>query len=428
MRLSIKYNNNQSILTKFISILSILCLYYLFYRYPFQINSETTSLNYKDTPKSLQMLKYLIYFLILFIFSIYSVLRIKRLKIYKKKMLSLVLSIMLFIIPLFYGIISKDFNALQIGMFFPIGIFVLFFNLDKINIKKISNIIYFFSKICVLAEIIQLILFFTIGRLPALAWSTNLLSARFGSMWDDPNGFAIFISFLIPFLVVRERGIKRGIWIFAMLAMLVLTQSLTGIIAFLISYILGTIGLFVKFRTKSKFKLLMLMIFSIVVLAFIFKLFIIPSNLFQQYIISKQGSIGGHANAITQLIHADVLAYSGLNPYGKYGESGYINLLLNCGILYLILYVFVGLFSVYWLLNKIKSYKYQSGIEVYYGALFFQITYLFAMFNLPLEAVFPVNALYTIFFVFSFSKPEPNIIENNNKKIKRRKIRIVWGK
>lgn len=421
-----KFNvNSKNLPTLFIAGLLLMGLYYLSYRYPFQINSSTTSPTYKDTPVILQGLKYVLFGGWVYLFAILLT-KLRPRNFYKKELLLLTITLILTVPPIISFVFTKNAFLFQTGIFFIALLCYLFIEKKEIDTNKISKYLSVFIIIAVLAESVQLLLFYSTGRLPALAYKDSI-SVRFGSIWDDPNGFAMFISFLLPFALVKSGKLfPRIVWTVIFLFMLIITQSLTGIASTLTSLFIG-IGLlyFVTSSRKTLKKFILLSIFYLIGV-WIFVKVILPSPTIQLFLYLKSGSIEGHLNIFDYFNHVGILEYFGLNPFGMYGESGYVNIMLNFGLLYLVAFLILGIMTVFLLLNKIKKHKYQKGVEVYYGALFYVISYYVAMSNLPIDTVFPLNLFLVICIMISISNPkDEEKIKQKNRKVFKRK-RIVW--
>lgn len=112
--------------------------------------------------------------------------------------------------------------------------------------------------------------------------------------------------------------------------------------------------------------------------------------------INKAGSIHGHLNILFYLEDIQFDQIMGLNPLTNYGESGYVNMFLNFGILFLSVYILIGLITIWRLLRLIRSYNEKPGVGLFYGAFFFSIAYYIGMFNLPIDTIFPLNLILVV--------------------------------
>ncbi|MNL22724.1 hypothetical protein D3C87_1440820 [compost metagenome] len=230
---------------------------------------------------------------------------------------------------------------------------------------------------------------------------------RFGSIWDDPNGFAFVLTFLIPFVLATRmshlyRGLLTGILLLAML----LTQSLTGIFSFAVALISGVFLLALLLRTpgywKQGFSLVMLYALgAILALTVIIKL-----PIFQEFLYLKSGSIDDHLRTMGAIHDATLVNYLGLRPADRVSETGYINLVYNFGVLYFLAYVAMLGYSLVRLMRKIRENQGQGGVEVYYGAFFYVLSFAVGMLNLPLDSVFPLNLILVACILVSYRRSE----------------------
>ncbi|WP_158318857.1 hypothetical protein [Robertmurraya kyonggiensis] len=369
-----------------------------------KINDSDTSPVYVDTPPILQYGKYVI-ILIFIVLFLTMVIKFKiRANVRKFRTWEIFLAVFLLIIPMISFLFVKNPYLLQVGIFFSILVIFYLFPFSKINVNKINKYILLFILASIAVEIIQLFNFFAFERLPALGYH-NSISVRFGSLWDDPNSFALIIPMLIVFVYVGKfNNLMKYLLIIALLFMLLLTQSLTGIATFIVSLPVVMFILFVFTKHEKFLKALKLNITIYVVCLFLFFIFVYPTEFIQKFLSLKQGSISGHLEGLDAFINTGLLDYIGLNPRGILAETGYINLLLNFGIFYLFAYVFIGLSSIYRIIYIIKNNVDKQGLELYYGLLFFLVAYLISLVNLPVEEIFPISLIYVLSIVLSYSK------------------------
>ena len=214
-----------------IKSLLFLFLFYYSYRYALKMNSSGTSPTYSDTPLYVQLGKYLIFFfLILFIILNNFYKRIK----FKFDKFTFVL-IFTFLYSIYSFLITKNTNVLFYGLIILPIIIIKIFDL-KINFLKIDSLVNIFIWFTIFYEFIQIFLYFKSGRLPALAYATGKITdVRFGGPWDDPNGFAIMLCFMIPYSFLYYNGKKKYLISTTLFLFLILTWSLTGYCAFLFS-------------------------------------------------------------------------------------------------------------------------------------------------------------------------------------------------
>lgn len=416
--------NLQKIWSFFILTLLSLSFYYYSYRYPLKINSSDTSPTYSDTPTVLSAGKYAL-FSLLFYLTILVLLKLKpKTVLYKNKLPEVFISLVLSIFPIVQFILYRNQWALEIGIFFTILVLYYFFPVKELNYKSISKSITIFTIIAILVELYQVANFYINGRLPALAYE-DTISVRFGSLWDDPNGFGLIISFLVPFVwKVNIKMIYKIILLISLFISLLLTQSITAILATFGAFVIGLIFMFLIEKKTKHIKTFFITGFLAMLLILCFKAFIEPSVFYQEFMHHKQGSIEGHANGFLALSNVGLSHLLGFNddPRGQYAETGYINLLLNLGIFYFLFYLWIGFTTIVRLANFIKNNRNKKCIEVFFGAYFFVITFYIALLNLPIETVFPLNLILVICMILSYSN---DLKEEKETKVRKR-YRLTW--
>lgn len=399
-------------LTNYFCVLFLIALYYLWYRYPFQINSSTTSATYSDTPLFLQILKYILFIATIGIYTVLSLsARGPHFPRYNLGWwMTMILVAWLVIQSVIVTIITSNLIHIQ-SMIFLVTLVPLMFYPYSFTIKltSIERFLRWFVYIATGVSVLQEVLFITVGRLPALAWPT-LHSFRFGSLWDDPNGFAIFLSFIIPFIYFSS--IRRS-WKILLIAInlvsLMATQSFTGIFANFASLLLVTGCLFLRPVAHQQARRigLIYLYLTIAAIAGLTALILLNNkldltNVAIRYIAFKQGSINGHTASWLVMKNLGMPTVLGLKPTGFFGESGFVDLLVNFGVFALLAYVSF-LIAIFWKTIKVlRTYYDQPGIAVFYGAAFFLAAYSVAMVNLPLQIVFPVNLLFVLFAALAF--------------------------
>lgn len=200
---------------RFLWLYIFVCFFYLIYRYPFQINSSLTSPSYIDTPFSLMVGKYIIVSVIfglwffLFLFSErngngFLLGKIKQINVgWLGGALISFFSIYV-VWSLLLSLITKDTYFMESSFFWISAILTLFLqkDFDEEFVGKIGGFIKITAWLFLAGTLIQLILFISMNRLPALAYE-GTLSIRFGSWLDDPNGYSFLLSlffFMLFFL------------------------------------------------------------------------------------------------------------------------------------------------------------------------------------------------------------------------------------
>ena len=382
-------------------------LYYNSYRYILKINNARTSPTYSDTPSWLSGGKYII---ILFIFClILSLLAMRKKKnnysnnptVFNAKNKKHATYVMFFLAFYAYAFvvtgITGDFYALESTFFFPIFIFILLGDFDR---HAFFNKVFSFLKASVwiffIVDIIQYLLFYFFNRLPALAYEGSV-SVRFGSLQDDPNGYAFLMSSFY-FVGMYYRGFTRTMFYLLFAINLLLTISFTGMAAVLLSIAIVTL-----LSAKLTFNKL-IVYWSSLVVAVAGVIVISQLPLVQKIISTKQGSIDQHANLFSALTGIGVSDVFGFNPVGWLAESAYVNILLNFGVIVTCVVYFIIasiLYSFVRYLTKVKPDYNRLKKEPVYILGLCAFSFSFSIFiggvNLPLEVVFPVNALFPFF-------------------------------
>lgn len=415
MRISTEKSKLQTskLLTNYFCVLFLIALYYLWYRYPFRINSSGTSPTYSDTPYILQILKYTLFFATVGIFTVLPLLaRRSRWPRYRLGWWMAIVIVVWFIVQSgLVAIITSDLVHFESVIFLFALIPLMFYSRSfKIRLTIIERFLRWFIYITTASFVLQVLLFITVGRLPALAYQGSLF-VRFGGLWDDPNGFAVFLSFIIPFIYFSEMRHSRKILLIVInLVSLIATQSLTGIFAFVASLFLVTGCLFLRpvarqWARRIGMIYLWLAIFAFVGLTalMIFNLKFDLTGLAIRYLEGKQPSMNIHMESWSMITQGTGLpTILGMEPTGRLVESGYATLLLNFGVFTLLAYV-LFLLAIFWkTINVLRAYHDQPGIAVFYGAAFFSAAYGVAMLNLPLQTVFPINLLFILFAILAF--------------------------
>lgn len=386
--------------------LFLLSFYYLSYRYPLQYNSADTSYAYSDTPMLFQLGKYAIFAGILFLFIMLLIPLKDSAPFFQKTIWTDVASvIVLFGLSVSNFILLKNDYTLQTGLFFAVLLLYYSFPFREINWKIINRCIEIFIYLAIIVEVYQLINYFLFGRLPALGYP-NSISVRFGSIWDDPNGFALIIPFLIPFVIKSKFGfVKKSLLVLSLLATLVFAQSITGVFTLVCSSMIGLLVLYLYDNRLRWLQYSAHIVFGLFMLLLIYQFAVAPSTFWKEYMELKQGSFEGHAAGFLHFENLQVQYLFGLNtePLGKYAETGYVNLLLNFGVLYFLAFVYIGMATILRLAKIIRNNRESRHIRLFYAAYFYVIGFYVAMINLPIETVFPLNLILVLCIVLSYT-------------------------
>ena len=367
-------------------------LYYYSYRYILKYNSTSTSPTYSDTPTLFKVLKYLILFVLLLVFILYSVK--KKIKIRGRKILLFLAILILMLQEVYCFIIAKGFDQLIFAMCFAPPLLMITFD-SGMDAKFVDKTFEVFVYIAIVYEALQVGLFFLAKRLPALAYDTGVITdVRFGSVWDDPNGFGIFLAFLIPYSYMKFKGIKRILICGALIGMLALTWSLT---AFLAVSILCGLGIIVSILKDTKRSLwIYIVTIAAIIIGFVGALLKIDSivKLFE----NKMGSISEHLESF-RFEDFTVYQFLGVLPKTIDFESGAVRLLYIGGILHFILFYGLSIVALVRLRILARKSKYS---RLYLAMFWFNIAFILSSSNLPLMYNFAIFGIYCLFIGYSF--------------------------
>lgn len=380
----------------FVALL-VVALYYLAYRYPFQINSSTTSPTYSDTPPLLQLGKYALIAVILVAGLVVVVTRgdarwrrswRDARQDQRVVMVGMgIVSALLLARGAAVGPLDIVVVSLTLAVLPALGLILL---ASPISPRSIWRTLVWFAGVALVVELAQIILFAILGRLPALAYEGSL-SVRFGSLWDDPNGFALVVSLLVPLLLLGPgpRWVRYAA-VGGLSVSLVLTQSLTGYAAVIVG--LGVV--MARLTTWTRRRLLVLAIICATGVTIIVAALTTP--IVDAFVASKLGSVLDHLDSFAQFPTFDVATWIGVSGSARTGiESGYVWLIANSGLPITLAYVGVGVFAVARLLWRADTgHAYRKAVDAGFAA--FIVAYLVANTNLQLVSSFPLDLLYVL--------------------------------
>jgi hypothetical protein len=372
-----------------------------------QYNNADTSYAYSDTPVVFQLGKYAIFAGLLFLFVVLLVpLKNSTTFFFQRTIWADVASaFVLFSFSIGNFFLLKNDYLLQTGLFFAVLLLFYSFPFQEINWKAINRTIEIFIYVAIVVEAYQLVNYYLFGRLPALGYPDSI-SVRFGSIWDDPNGFALILPFLLPFVMKSKYGLaKKSLLVIALLATLVFAQSITGVFTLICSCMIGVIILYLYDNRVKWLHYSADIILGLFIIYLVYRLFIEPSAFWKEYMELKQESLEGHAAGFLHLENLQIHYLLGLNtePLGKYAETGYVNLLLNFGVIYLFAFLYIGIMTIRRLGRIIAKNRGSKHIRLFYAAFFYVIGFYVAMINLPLETVFPLNLILVLCIVLSYT-------------------------
>lgn len=285
------------------------------------------------------------------------------------------------------------------------------------SFSELQRLLRFFFHISIVFLILEVGLFFSTGRLPALSFSDSLL-VRFGGLWDDPNGFSVFLAFFVPMAFFGMRGvIGKLAAIISVGILLVGTQSGTGIISVTLAFLLTCIVCFLFDRHSKSYiyAIVLPLVFFLAIVIVVLSIDNLREALFGLILLMldlKSGSIDAHSSSIGVASDLTFLTAIGLAPLREVGESAYVNFLTNFGIQYIIVFIFLSLIFMIGCMRVLRHAKDPEVRTLMQCILCFELAFLLSLINLPLDHVFPVNLLFitlgtTPFLISSRSRSVP---------------------
>jgi hypothetical protein len=366
------------------------------------MNSAGTSPTYTDTPISFQLGKYLVALLICLIAIGYIP---RRLLFYRKWVLAS-LVVCTFTYPAFKFITAEsgDKTAYLDVAFWPIAALVLALSVIAVSVAGLDKYFRFVFIYSLASTFIEVLLFVTIGRLPALAFEGSL-SVRFGGFLDDPNGFAALLFMLMGWAYYRFSGTRRMIAETMLVICVLLTQSFTafGFLAILALFLLGC-------RTILRPKPVLVLSLGAVITAILVSIWSPLTALISAIFESRNGSVQGHLSVLTDttVVPGSTWFFGGTS-YTPY-ESWWLGSVINFGSpWYLLNLCVIGAL----ILPTIKAFRRARNPHhkaVMCGIFLLSCYFLIGNINLPFFRIFPINFL---FFLFSYLVFFERIKEDN---------------
>lgn len=352
-----RYLNKKYLISK--SFFLFLIIYPSFH-YILKYTSSGTSPTYGNVPLSWQVIKYIILFL-------YSMLFLFNFSFYKKLNKIIILLIFLFLPVVFYNILlvfikHPNINELKYIFIFLIMLPILF--LDKCSLflfkKSFEEIIDFIMIYFILTNIYVIFNFLVFNRLPAQAYPGTLM-IRFAGLWDMPNAFGFFNSFLLYISLLKKYRI-RSIFLFINV---ILTLSFSSIFVLLLVF-----SIYLYRKRRLLFAIIFISPFIVLLLIYYFDFLY---NIFKL----KEGSIMVHLQYFETYPFLSIL-----NGYIAFNESFIQSFLYNYfpfSMFLLIIFLYIGF----------------SNIDSIYGI--YIILFVFANIIIPQIYIFPVNVFFVIF-------------------------------
>lgn len=367
----------------------LVCTLYQSYRYPLQINSSGTSPTYSDTPLVLQAGKFALvvpFFTLAFIRGVR-----KRTAWWHWIVASAVLFMFLYSAVKVAFDPSSGFIDTSFWLFFSL---VLTWSTESISIYSIERFFRFLFVFSLITTLVQVTLFFAIGRLPALAYSGGFV-VRFGSFLDDPNGFAAICFLLLGWALSRFRGSRRFWIIVSILLMLILTQSWTAIVFLFGALLFGMLVHFFNHPLRHFPALAACLVGCTAAASFVLKS---RADILRELLESKQQSASEHVIPLTEWLPHWAEWFLVGNPFFYHFESWWAGSVIDFGIAWFL--CAAALFSLFLFhLYKASQNVPRSDQPVFQGLLLFGSYVFIGSLNLPFPSIFPINVL---FFAFSF--------------------------
>ena len=365
----------------------VLCLVYLSYRYPLQVNDSGTSPTYSDTPAILQAGKFVLA-VPLVVVSLFRGLWIS-LKLSKWQLAVCAVFLCSFSSLKVLQEQDTQYVGLTFWMLFGLSLALAAGRVTTSGIDRCFRAVLWYS---FASTFVQVVLFLVFDRRPALAFGGY--AVRFGGFLDDPNGFPAILFLLMGWSHERYRGRTRFLVLTALVVCLFLTQSWTAIGFFLI--LLFLILLIWAFRRP------MTAIAAVASLPVVGILALRLAPLFQtgfllEVLEQKRLSLEGHifpwefwASRWRDWVLLGDWKY---NAYESWWQAAMVNfgLLWFVAFLGLVIALMASMFRVY-----LKSTS--EARPVFAGLLFFGVYFIVGSMNLPFPIVFPLNALFFLFF------------------------------
>lgn len=375
-----------------------LCILYDSYRYPLQINSSGTSPTYSDTPFLLNVGKFL---LSMPMFAIAAWRCVSRK--FDSKLLMIVLATLFLSAYSFFKIFEDGEPAYLDAFFWMLFSLILALIVDSVSIQAMNRFFMFLLIYAFGSTAIEVILFITIGRLPALAFD-GTYNIRFGGFLDDPNGFAALLFLLLGWSYWRFKGGSRSAVLFGIVVALLLTQSWTAIFFFFLLILVFGIHVALKHPIAGALTLCLLVFAAVWVLNH--GGLQLHSDVLEMLFSAKQGSIEGHSFLGPEWsANWPGWLFLGASTYTPL-ESWWAGTVLNFGIPWACVSMILVGSLVLWL-RRARRNASAAGRPICAGVLLFGYYFAAGSLNLPFPAIFPVNFLFFLLaFLIAFDKVE----------------------
>jgi hypothetical protein len=413
----------------------VLSQVYYWFRYALQVNSNSTSPTYDNTPLAFQVGKYLMALAYCAILVVMIVPMYQRFKIPKTFLLSFG------IIGGFFGLLilkyfmadgpgnqSTAIGLIKVAYVAPVVAISIPFLINPRFLKRFKFWAVDMAMVYhVLYSGLQMALYFTTGRLPGLAYEGG--SVRFGGGWDDPNGFGMFLT--LPFLYLltsHPRGalqkVLAVVYGMVIVALLGATISYSAIISFMVGFCLCV----------ALTNLRMLLIFVVTVGTLASAVILSPTiqDALRFNYEQKQDSMQSH---VDQLVSVANFFDEDLSTvlFGNGGdvvlaENFYQTMLINFGLIFLVVMfssiaatIICALVKYY----RAKRLKDKESERLFLVGFCFLFAFSLGAAFIPFFIVYPVNLYFWIFSLLVWIYP---ITDHRAKKTRVSSAAAAWSR
>lgn len=379
----------------------LILLYFMAYRYPFQIGDSGTSPTYDDTPLFLQLAKYI--FILPLAVASFLLYRGRELAIARVDFLILVLTVYCAVIGI---VIVSDGSPEGFGIIQVSFSFVLFLvfsepTVTRRNFGSLVTCLRVFFIVSVAVYAFHLGNYFLYERLPALGYYGSF--PRFGGVWDDPNSAGFIFMFMLPYTVCRLGSSARSILVGILsIGAIFLTQSLTTY-AVTLAVLTPCILLFYRSVPINSRLIVLLFIYGVVGMMLTVGVYIILQRLgltldsairrMDVILDSKSQSIAMRQDSYSFASKITIRTLLGLEPVGESGENEWLNFVANAGLPFTITYLVFQLLTI-WHLWQWSVVAEEKRVRPAVIGFFSAYCWFFLMqTNIPAAEVFPINML-----------------------------------
>ena len=364
----------------------IFCTVYQSYRYPLQINSSGTSPTYSDTPVSLQIAKVLIGLFFCLVGCFYIPRR--TLSLGRWALVGLAASMSMYPLLKAFGAEAGDKSVYLDVSFWSLAPLLLALSVNSITFEdmdKFFRVIFFYA---IASTVVEVLLFLTVGRLPALAYSGSF-SVRFGGFLDDPNGFAAVLIMLMGWAYFHFSGGRRWLVEGTLVLCLLLTQSLTAIGYFIaLTLAIGTV-LFIK-RPRPLLLMATIATVSVALVCAWSRL----TKLAELIAGIRGGSADAHLSQLNGIQAASFIDWIIGSPSYQPFESWWLGALVNFGVPWSALTFSITLALALFALRRFFQAPCRIEKAVLGATLMLSCYFVLGSFNLPYFRIFPVNFIF----------------------------------